>query len=301
MGKIKYYVAAMRLRTIPLSLAGVSLGIMLAAADYRISWQVVVFILLTTVSLQLLSNVSNELGDYLRGTDSADRKGPCYSLTTGNLGERDFKGMIVAYILLSAVSGLAMIWFSFGTFLAVESLLLIVLGAAAIMGAMRYTLGRNPYGYRGLGDLYVFLFFGIVSVMGAYFVASHAMFWKMLLPASCIGAFSVAVLNVNNIRDMSTDAATRVTIPLKIGEKWAKVYQTGLIVAGWVCMIAYSLLRIYDIWHYLFVLTLPLFIAHLSGVWKRSGNALDPMLPLLVMSTFLFSLLAGFGYTVFLL
>ena len=137
--------------------------------------------------------------------------------------------------------------------------------------------------------------------MGAYFVASHAMFWKMLLPASCIGAFSVAVLNVNNIRDMSTDAATRVTIPLKIGEKWAKVYQTGLIVAGWVCMIAYSLLRIYDIWHYLFVLTLPLFIAHLSGVWKRSGNALDPMLPLLVMSTFLFSLLAGFGYTVFLL
>ena len=280
MGKIKYYVAAMRLRTIPLSLAGVSLGIMLAAADYRISWQVVVFILLTTVSLQLLSNVSNELGDYLRGTDSADRKGPCYSLTTGKLGERDFKGMIVAYILLSAVSGLAMIWFSFGTFLAVESLLLIVLG---------------------LGDLYVFLFFGIVSVMGAYFVASHAMFWKMLLPASCIGAFSVAVLNVNNIRDMSTDAATRVTIPLKIGEKWAKVYQTGLIVAGWVCMIAYSLLRIYDIWHYLFVLTLPLFIAHLSGVWKRSGNALDPMLPLLVMSTFLFSLLAGFGYTVFLL
>lgn len=301
MGKIKYYVATMRLRTIPLSLAGVSLGIMLAAADYRISWQVVIFILLTTVSLQLLSNVSNELGDYLRGTDSADRKGPCYSLTTGKLGERDFKGMIVAYIILSAVSGLAMIWFSFGTFLAVESLLLIVLGAAAIMGAMRYTLGRNPYGYRGLGDLYVFLFFGIVSVMGAYFVASHAMFWKMLLPASCIGAFSVAVLNVNNIRDMSTDAATRVTIPLKIGEKWAKVYQTGLIVAGWVCMIAYSLLRIYDIWHYLFVLTLPLFIAHLSGVWKRSGKALDPMLPLLVMSTFLFSLLAGFGYTVFLL
>ena len=111
MGKIKYYVAAMRLRTIPLSLAGVSLGIMLAAADYRISWQVVGFILLTTVSLQLLSNVSNELGDYLRGTDSADRKGPCYSLTTGKLGERDFKGMIVAYILLSAVSGLAMIWF----------------------------------------------------------------------------------------------------------------------------------------------------------------------------------------------
>lgn len=292
----------MRLRTLPLSLAGVSLGLMLAASDYIIRPWVAFFTLLTTVFLQILSNVSNELGDYLHGTDrEADRQGPAYTLSKGLLTEKDFKVMIWIYIVLCVASGLAMIWFSFGTFLAVESLLLIVLGAAAIMGAMRYTLGRNPYGYRGLGDLYVFLFFGIVSVMGAYFVASHAMFWKMLLPASCIGAFSVAVLNVNNIRDMSTDAATRVTIPLKIGEKWAKVYQTGLIVAGWVCMIAYSLLRIYDIWHYLFVLTLPLFIAHLSGVWKRSGNALDPMLPLLVMSTFLFSLLAGFGYTVFLL
>lgn len=300
MGKIGYYVAAMRLRTLPLSLAGVTLGLMLAVADYRVSWAVVLFTLLTTVCLQILSNVSNELGDFLNGTDTAGRKGPAYSLSEGHLRKEDFRMMIIVYIILCAVFGLAMIWCSFGTFFAIEPLLLMVLGVAAIIAAMRYTLGRNPYGYRGMGDLYVFLFFGLVSVLGSYFVSSHEMFWRMLLPASSIGCFSVAVLNVNNIRDMETDARTRVTIPLKIGEKRAKVYQTVLIVAGWCCMAAYSLMRVNDIWHYLFVLSLPLFAIHLSGVWKRTGKALDPMLPLLVMSTFLFAILGGLGYLVYL-
>lgn len=293
--------AAMRLRTLPLSLAGVSLGLMLAAADYRVNWAVIIFTLLTTACLQILSNVSNELGDFLKGTDRTDRQGPAYSLSGGYLRKEDFKVMIIIYIILCAVFGLAMIWCSFGTFFSVESLLLMVLGVSAIIAAMRYTLGRNPYGYRGMGDLYVFMFFGLVSVLGSYFIASHEMFWRMLLPASAIGAFSVAVLNVNNIRDMATDANTRVTVPLKIGEKWAKVYQTVLVLAGWCCMAAYSLLRVQDVWHYLFVLTLPLFVVHLAGVWKRTGKALDPMLPLLVMSTFIFAVLGGLGYLVYLL
>ncbi len=301
MGKIRYFVAAMRLRTLPLSLAGVSLGLMLAAADYRVNWAVIIFTLLTTACLQILSNVSNELGDFLKGTDRTDRQGPAYSLSGGYLRKEDFKVMIIIYIILCAVFGLAMIWCSFGTFFSVESLLLMVLGVSAIIAAMRYTLGRNPYGYRGMGDLYVFMFFGLVSVLGSYFIASHEMFWRMLLPASAIGAFSVAVLNVNNIRDMATDANTRVTVPLKIGEKWAKVYQTVLVLAGWCCMAAYSLLRVQDVWHYLFVLTLPLFVVHLAGVWKRTGKALDPMLPLLVMSTFIFAVLGGLGYLVYLL
>ena len=301
MGKIRYFVAAMRLRTLPLSLAGVSLGLMLAAADYRVNWAVIIFTLLTTACLQILSNVSNELGDFLKGTDRTDRQGPAYSLSGGYLRKEDFKVMIIIYIILCAVFGLAMIWGSFGTFFSVESLLLMVVGVSAIIAAMRYTLGRNPYGYRGMGDLYVFMFFGLVSVLGSYFIASHEMFWRMLLPASAIGAFSVAVLNVNNIRDMATDANTRVTVPLKIGEKWAKVYQTVLVLAGWCCMAAYSLLRVQDVWHYLFVLTLPLFVVHLAGVWKRTGKALDPMLPLLVMSTFIFAVLGGLGYLVYLL
>ena len=105
---------------------------------------------------------------------------------------------------------------------------------------------------------------------------------------------------MNNIRDMKTDAATRVTIPIRIGEKWAKVYQTALIVAGWGCMFAYAFSRMYSLWHYLFVLTLPLFVMHVAGVWKRHGKDLDPMLPLLVVSTFLFAVLGGLGFVVFL-
>lgn len=300
MARFRYYISAMRLRTLPLSLAGVSLGLLLAAADYRVGWEVVLFTLLTTVLLQITGNVSNELGDYLSGTDRTERLGPSYSLSSGLLRERDFKVMIAVYISLSILSGLALVWFSFGTFFCIESLLFIVLGGAAIMASVRYTLGRNPYGYRGQGDFYVFVFFGMVPVLGSYFLASHELFWKMLLPAVSMGAFSTGVLNVNNIRDMATDAATRVTVPLKIGEKAAKIYQTALVLVGWICMAAYSLLRMYDPWHYLFVLTLPLFVIHLKGVWKYSGRELDRMLPLLVVATFLFAVLGGLGYVIFL-
>ena len=301
MSRIRYYIRAMRLRTLPLSLAGVSLGIFLAAADYHVRWEVVLFTVLTTLSLQMLSNVSNELGDALRGTDREDRQGPSYSLSSGLLSKRDFKFMIWMYALLSVGFGLALIWFSFGTLLSLEAILLMILGATAISGAMRYTLGSNPYGYRGLGDIYVFIFFGIVAVLGSYFVAAHEIrTWYLLLPATSMGLFSVAVLNVNNIRDMETDAATRRTIPVRIGEKWAKVYQTALIAGGWICMFLYAHSRMFSIWHYLFVLTLPLFAVHVAGVWKGHGKTLDPMLPLLVMSTFLFAVLGGAGFVVYL-
>ena len=191
---------------------------------------------------------------------------------------------------------------SFGTLLGLTPILVLMLGGGAIMGAMRYTLGRNPYGYRGLGDFYVFVFFGLVSVLGSYFVAAHTIpSWWLLLPASSIGCFSVGVLNVNNIRDMKSDAATRRTVAIRLGETRAKVYQTVLIALGWACMLAYGCVRFFDPWHFLFVLTLPLFVLHLRGVWTRSGKELDPMLPLLVIATFLFALLGGAGYLIFLL
>ena len=292
----------MRLRTLPLSLAGVVLGILLATADYHVGLWTAILIMLTTVCLQILSNLSNELGDVLRGTDTPDRQGPQYGLGSGALTIRDMKVLIGIFVGLCVVSGLGMIWVSFGTLLSMESICLMLLGAAAILGAMKYTLGRNPYGYRGLGDVFVFIFFGIVSVLGSYFVAAHTIHsWYLVLPAAGIGFFSVGVLNVNNIRDIETDAANRVTVAIKLGERRAKIYQTILIVLGWGAMIAYAALRFFDPWHWLFVVTLPLFILHIRGVWKYSGKALDPMLPRLVISTFLLSLLTGFGFVKYLL
>jgi 1,4-dihydroxy-2-naphthoate octaprenyltransferase len=211
------------------------------------------------------------------------------------------KRLIGVMVALCCVFGLLMIKFSFGKVFDWHPMTFVVLGAAAIWAAMHYTLGENPYGYRGLGDLFVFLFFGIATVCGGYFLCAHEFpSWILLLPATAIGCFSVAVLNVNNIRDMKTDAATRVTVAMKLGGRSARIYQTALIALGWAAMLAYCALRIFSIWHYLFVLTLPLFILHLRGVWTRDGRALDPMLPLLVMSSFLFSLLAGLGFVVFL-
>ena len=300
----------MRLRTLPLSTAGVVLGILLAVADWQVNWLTAVLVVLTTVSLQILSNLSNELGDVLKGTDGADRQGPGYGLNSGELTVKDMKILIGLFVVVCMVLGSAMVYSSWGTLLDIgkpaaemdwSPTLVLLLGAGAIWAAMKYTLGKNPYGYRGLGDLYVFIFFGLVSVMGSYLVCTHTVFWRLLLPGAAVGFFSVGVLNVNNIRDAKTDAVNRVTVAIKLGPKRARIYQTILIVLGWACMISYCLLRWHSWWHYLFVLTLPLYIIHLRGVWTRDEKALDPMLPLLVMSTFLFCVLAGFGFDIYLI
>ncbi len=300
--KFKAAIQSMRLRTLPLSMAGVLLGILLAVADWKVDLWTAVLIVITTVCLQILSNLSNELGDVLRGTDTAERVGPQYGLNSGALSIPDMKLLIGIFVGLCVVFGTAMTWRAFGTLWDMTPVLVLMLGAAAIMGAMKYTLGHNPYGYRAKGDIYVFLFFGLVSVMGAYFVCTKGvgLHWKLLLPAAGVGCFSVGVLNVNNIRDMKTDAANRVTVAIKLGTHKARIYQTVLIGLGWVCMAAYCLLCWPSAWHWMWVVTLPLYILHLRGVWTREDRALDPMLPLLVMSTFALSLLFGLGFCVFL-
>ncbi len=220
MNKLSAYIKSMRLRTLPLSLSGVCLGMMLAYADYRFSLSTALWIMLTTVCLQILSNIANELGDTLSGVDGEQRVGPQYSLGEGGLTVRNMKWFIIVVAICCIGSGLMMIRSSFGTLFSLESICLMMLGAAAMGGAIKYTLGRNPYGYRGLGDISVFTFFGIVSVLGAYFVAAREIpGWIMILPAAAIGCFSVAVLNVNNIRDMKSDEGLRITTPLRIGER----------------------------------------------------------------------------------
>lgn len=296
---LKASIKSMRLRTLPLSLAGVILGVTLAADKTDVSPWTAALIFLTTVCLQILSNLSNELGDTLSGTDSADRQGPKYALGSGDMTIGDIKKLILMFIGLCVISGLAMIQVSFGSLFKTESICLEVLGAAAIVGAMKYTLGKNPYGYRGLGDVFVFIFFGLVSVLGGYYVAARELPpLIMLLPASAIGCFSVGVLNVNNIRDMKTDAVNRVTVAIKLGMKGARIYQTILVTLGWALILVFC--AVYDSapGHFLFLITLPLYIKHLQGVWTRSERALDPMLPILVISTFFLSILAGAGFLI---
>ena len=279
----------MRLRTLPLSLSGIAMGVFLAAADYRIDALTVIFLVLTTVSLQILTNLSNELGDTLHGTDTEDRQGMHYSLQEGDMTVGEMKRLIAVMVALSCIFGLLMIKFSFGKIFDWHPMTFLILGAAAIWAAMHYTLGKNPYGYRGLGDLFVFLFFGIATVCGGYFLCAHEFAsWIILLPAAAIGCFSVAVLNVNNIRDMQSDDGIRKTIPLRIGERGARIYQTALVVLGVACFgwceenVAFCVLP-----------TAPFFLWHIIGVWRRKGRQLDKMLPLLVITTFVLCFLYG--------
>lgn len=297
---LKASIKSMRLRTLPLSLAGVILGVTLAADKTDVSPWTAALIFLTTVCLQILSNLSNELGDTLSGTDSADRQGPKYALGSGDMTIGDIKKLILMFIGLCVISGLAMIQVSFGSLFKTESICLEALGAAAIVGAMKYTLGKNPYGYKGLGDVFVFIFFGLVSVLGGYYVAARELpSLIMLLPASAIGCFSVGVLNVNNIRDMKTDAVNRVTVAIKLGMKGARIYQTILVTLGWALILVFCAVYDFAPGHYIFIITIPLYIKHLQGVWTRSERALDPMLPILVISTFFLSILAGAGFLIF--
>ena len=333
--KLSACIKSMRLRTLPLSLSGVVMGVFLAysilpslqwdglpAADTSLalsagpaavaalpSQATILLLLLTTVLLQILSNLSNELGDTLSGTDRADRAGIHYSLQDGQLSIVQMKRLIAAVASACCLSGLLMVISSIGTIFAPEPVALLLLGAAAIWAAMHYTLGKNPYGYRGKGDLFVFLFFGLVSVCGAFYVCTHTLHPLLLLPAAAIGCFSVGVLNLNNIRDMKSDAATRKTVAIKLGPVRARMYQTALIFLGWTLMLLFTSLYLYfgiraqllwtPVWSpWLYLLTFPLYLLHLKGVWTRNERALDPMLPLLVLSTFALSLLAGVGIVI---
>lgn len=276
-------IKSMRLRTLPLSLAGVVCGGLLAQGAQGGSWWAFALVLLTACALQVLSNLSNEMGDHLSGVDGEGREGPNYSMTDGGLTVRQMWCVINAMVVACCVFGLAMVIVSGSPWW------VLLLGAAAIWAATHYTLGKKPYGYIGLGDLFVFIFFGLVSVLGSYFVIAHTIDFdaSLLCPAVGVGLLSVAVLNVNNIRDMASDEGLRKTVPLRIGEHCARWYQTALIVIGVGCFIWSPIMFRYC------GLTVPFFVWHIIGVWTRRGNRLDPMLPLLVISTFVIALLYG--------
>lgn len=272
----------MRLRTLPLSLAGVVCGGLLAMGRHDGSWWAFFLVLLTACLLQILSNLGNEMGDHLSGVDGEGREGPNYSMAGGGLTVKQMWKAINTMAVLCALVGLAMVWISGSPWW------LLLLGAAAIWAATHYTLGKNPYGYRGLGDIFVFIFFGLVSVLGSYFVIAHTLVpeaW-LLCPAAGVGLLSVAVLNVNNIRDMASDEGLRKTIPLRIGRRAAQWYQTVLVLGG-------AALLCVPCFRWWLCVPVAGIAVHLWMVWSRKGKRLDPALPILVISTFLLALMYG--------
>lgn len=282
-----------------MSLSGVLLGALLAASEGYFKTSTFVWVMLTAAALQILSNLANEVGDLSKGTDNEHRLGPIRSAQSGALSMREMIRAMVVVGGVAVVTGSLLIYEAFRDFLTWKSILLFLAGGASIVAAIKYTVGKNAYGYRGLGDLFVFIFFGLVSVMGSYFAMSGVLPWVNLFPAAAIGFLSAGVLNMNNIRDMENDAVCgKRTLPVMLGVRGAKRYHYSLIVLAVICVFIYTLLHSAGWVGYIFVIVLPLLGIHLKHVHDGVGRDLDPQLRFLSITTLCLTLLLGIGQIV---
>jgi 1,4-dihydroxy-2-naphthoate polyprenyltransferase len=292
---ISHWVTAFRLRTLPLSLSSIAMAGFLAASVHAFRWSVFMLCVLTTVFLQILSNLANDYGDSIHGADSADRKGPLRTVQSGAISAPAMKQAIIFFAVLSFVCGMTLLITAFGSNWK-GILFFLVVGIMSIAAAIAYTVGKKPYGYAGLGDISVFVFFGIVGVLGSYYLFTQTLDELVILPAISCGLFSVAVLNINNIRDIDSDLkAGKYSVPVRIGRKNAIIYHWIIIAGGITAAFAYTLRNYHSPWQLLFLLTVPLFIVNLVAVTRKNPSALDPYLRQMALSTLVFVLLFGTG------
>lgn len=292
---MKKWIKAFRLRTLPLSLACVGMGGITAAFLGNFSWSIMMLTILTTIFLQVLSNLANDYGDFVNGADHENRLGPVRSVQSGEIAPTSMKAAIGILILLSLLSGVVLLFISLEV--NVYFLLFFILGMASIAAAIYYTMGSKPYGYAGLGDLSVFLFFGILAVGGTYYLHNLRIQPEIILPAISCGFFSVGVLNINNIRDIESDkSAGKRSIPVRIGKKKATFYQWFLILGGFITCLIFIAIHYISPLQFLFLITLPLFLKNTLALSRRNKSELiDPLLKKLAISTLLFVIMFGIG------
>ncbi len=295
--KIKPWIQAFRLRTLPLSLSSIVLGCFLAHFDGRCSSKICILAILTTLFLQILSNLANDYGDSKHGVDNADRKGPERAVQSGAVNPKTMKGVVILFMILSFISGVWLIYEGTKGLNILNVVIFLLLGMGAIAAAVKYTIGEHPYGYAGFGDLFVFLFFGITGVAGTYYLNTHSFNWQILLPASAAGLLSTAVLNLNNMRDRENDKNSgKFTLVVRMGIKKARWYHLFLLFGSVVTGLAYMLLNYHSPFQMLFLLTVPLLWINAAVVFKNTiPEELDPYLKKLAITSLLFSITFGIG------
>ncbi len=302
MTKTQAWLYAFRLRTLPLAFSSIITGSSIAYMQnsQRFSWATFGLCLLTTLLLQILSNLANDYGDSEKGTDNEDRVGPKRAVQSGLLSFGEIKMGIIVCVILCLLSGSALIYSAFHGVHLGYSVFFFLLGLAAIAAAIKYTVGKTAYGYRGLGDVFVLLFFGFVGVYGSYYLMAHQFDGTVLLPAFTLGAFASGVLNLNNMRDMESDAkAGKVTLVVKMGLAKARRYHFALIVSGFLTATAFVIIHAVSSIQFLYIITLILFRKHLSKVRSiENPKDFDPLLKELAISTFIFSILFAVGLVV---
>ncbi len=296
MSKIKAWLISFRLRTLPLALSCILMGSFISLNYNSFSWHILIWASVTTLFLQILSNLANDYGDALSGADNDQRLGPRRMIQSGTISLKEMKRAVTVFALLALTAGLILIFTTFRD-ARLMSFVYLILGVAAIGAAIRYTVGTSPYGYRGLGDLYVFLFFGLLGVGGTFYLHVQTWYWPVLFPASAIGLFSAGVLNLNNVRDIESDrSSNKQTLAVLLGRKKAGWYHLGLLATGWVMLLIWLLLYTKNWGPWLVLLSLPLFGRSVWAVFSSiPSTRLDPELRNLSVGTLVTVILYGIG------
>ncbi len=280
---VAIWLDAARPKTLPLAIASILVGSSLAYIDGHFSIAIASLAMLTAILLQILSNLANDYGDTLQGTDNDDRIGPIRGLQSGAISQKAMKKAITLNIIFIIISGLSLVFYALQT--PTNIAIFIGLGLLSIISSITYTMGSKPYGYVGLGDISVFLFFGLLGVLGTYFLYSGTLHPSAILPAVGSGLFSVGVLNINNMRDIENDTASnKRTMVVRLGAQRAKCYHLMLLSFGWLCLAGYLALHLNQLW-WLLVMLLPLLLItkHLRTIQSvQQASDFIPMLPEMV-------------------
>ena len=294
---IKHYIEAARLRTLPLSVSGIIIGSFIAASQGYFNWIICLLALLTTIGFQVISNFANDYGDGVKGTDNEDRVGPKRAIQSGVISPKQMLKTIIISVVITLIFAISLIYISFGKDDFFNLIIFFLLGVASIAAAIKYTVGNKAYGYSGFGDLFVFLFFGLLSVCGSYYLYAKQLDFTIFLPAFSVGFLSIGVLNLNNMRDMESDVKSgKRTLVVKIGKEFAKYYHYYLLISSLLFALLYMMIHYKSPYQFLFIIAYIPISKHFMVVYKnRIPKLLDPELKKLAISTFLFSILFGLG------
>ncbi len=300
MKNISLWVSTMRLRTLPLSISGIILASCLAEYNGYFNWKIFILAILTTLSLQILSNLANDYGDGVKGTDNDDRIGPERAIQSGKISPDDMFNAIRINILISIGLAFALIFSAFGVKHFLLTMLFFALGIACIVAAIRYTVGNNAYGYKGLGDVFVFVFFGLVSVVGCYVLFAKTIDHVVFLPACTIGLLSMGVLNLNNMRDIVSDEkSNKITFAVKLGQNKVKVYHTILIGLAIALSMLFGILYYSSPYNLIFAIAYIPLLIHIKKVNSTTDpKLLDPELKKLALTTVFLAILMGVGHLI---
>ncbi|MGP8215839.1 MAG: 1,4-dihydroxy-2-naphthoate polyprenyltransferase [Bacteroidia bacterium] len=296
MSNLKEWIVSFRLRTLPLALACTGMGSILAAGFRLFNLKIFILTSATAIFLQVLSNLANDYGDTMKGTDNENRVGPQRALQSGKISLTSMRYAIIICALLALISGCWLLYEAtsgqnFSVFI-----IFLLLGLGCIAAAIWYTVGKKPYGYAGLGDIAVFIFFGLIGVGGTFYLHVHAIPFSIFFPAASLGLFSTGVLNINNMRDINNDAASgKKTMAVRMGLNKAKKYHIALISFAVLFMILFTAIHFDSPWHCLFFIALPLFFIQVKNIVKEESSQMDKYLKQLSLTTLLMVICLGIG------